>query len=1139
MAIDWDQEGQQAKPPQAAKPKGIDWASEGVAAATPQPESSVAEELPSPWGGSQSYATGEIRSRRFGPATSALEDFVGDVKHGTGVTMLGRGLQKIPGWHGVEGEQPESVTENPLINPLGAVMTGVPEVYTGFSHASDPRNTLKATAQGANESVGGAFKAAAPALVAAGVSGPGTFLPTLAGFGTAQTAGTKGLISAGMDPDEAEALVNMALIAAPGVKEHIGPAGDFLSKHSRPLGRALGYGVAAAEMAHGTTPNPLWLLTASPAATRVEAHGVDALGKGLSYMGRKSLFPHEIIPGGGRPGPAISRADSGRMMNLNREPLRPLVDVNGGKKPATRTPVRATAMPASAQPSYAPGEDFKVTPKPQPSYGPQKPPQAEPPEAPPPVETQPKPKPNGGAGLAPETSGDLPLTNSGKPDIIKDMGKNEASGPDTSKFEGDIWESLAKDQMPPRPPTGDELVDWNTDSGAPARNPSHSPEERLKELYDYFERNDLLDDRAEYGISDFLDAYPDLTEGEAQKLSDMVEYGPEVHGEGPSGGSEDSYLDRRDAAANKYPVELEKIFRDVLRENGVDPGLWESEPKGIGESEYGDYLEEAMSRLLDNHKDEFPPEEPPLVDTGRGGPEPNKPSGEGSPWGGEELTPHPNEPDPLSGGPDLDTFLDLAKGYLKDNGEGRGFGKDDFVGRFPEQYREIAGKAWDMNISGNDKAPLEDIEYPGKLEGPKSPDYYDYMAKMHSPQQLQDMFDRGIISQEDWNEIGKRLPPQQEGGALDEEIYKRKANTVYDSLPRRDLDELADTYTDANALADALGISPKVADKLFDMLQNHLIDIPKSPEEQQRILEGISDHPEGEQPDSLIDIGTLRNMLRDESNSNKGMQQWARDASERPYDPDTEGIPQSLIEESSEIPEAPRGPQERKEDRDLVDTMQRDLENQGKKSEAIQDIKGWVGNKPGYKKTFEKQGGALSKGETLVKPEDLVEGPGFAEDQPWGGTFDKSADQPGGGPGAMKNRNKVEGTSTEFWHGTKLGFLEDILKDGLKPGDIEGGPYGTLAEEDAHQFAQYGPEHWPKGVWPGEEAVEKEPGIILKFKVPAEWAKDLYGDYDLGRRTIPPSMIDLKSSKIRYPNGRTESLETYLKKKSQEKKPKK
>lgn len=832
MPIDWGKETQEpVKPKQSSgvviPEGGIDWeketqvssqnAAEAASAAPKMPEPSNPEGVwgdvnfdeSSPWVQSSAPPMGEIRGRGVGPVTQAFEDLVGDVKHGTGLTMLGRGLQKIPGWHGVEGEQPESVTENPLINPLGAMASGVPEVYTGVAHAMRPENNWKATAQGVNEAIGGGFKAAAPLLIGAGVGNPGTFLPTLTGFGAAQQGGTAGLIKkADMDPDEAEALVNVGLLAAPGAKEHAPEVGDFLSRNSKPIGKAIGYGTALAETAH--TKNPWWLLTGSPSATRMESKAVDALGKGLSYMGRKDLFPHEILPDGGKPGPAIGRASTGRMVNLSREPIRPLVEIPTEKpqaKPAAKPPVRSAAQP---------------------------------------------------------------LTNTGKPDIITNMGDTGKPNEPIPPVQGpaEIPESEKPYVEPQKAQHSDEDVQFAKEIAKGylrRQDPKFGKELFLKQFSS--EDREMASSAYDAAAAEATEGSkePPIDEKGQQAISDAEELispnggfrgetkGPNFYGQG---GDEDAYLDRRGGAANKYPQELESIFRDVLRREGIDPGLWGSDPTEygkVGESEYGDYLEEAMDRLLENHKDEFPgggPEEPPLVDT----------------------------------------------------------------------------------------------------QSPKN-------------------------------------GPQPQGGSGN---ASQSAKNIYDMTPRRDLDQLADEYhNDPNLLADHLGISPKVADELLKLLVEHRAGIPESAEDQQRVLEGISDRPEGEQSQNLVDIDWLRKVLQDESSSNKEAQQRAREASERPFDASREALPWWPEDKSPEGP--PRIFESPREDQELVDTMQRDLEQHGEKSEAIKDIQGWVGNKPGYKKTFEKQGGAISHvGNRLVKPKDLIQGIVSDEDQPWGGIFNRS-----------------------------------------------------------------------------------------------------------------------------------------------------
>jgi len=49
------------------------------------------------------------------------------------------------------------------------------------------------------------------------------------------------------------------------------------------------------------------------------------------------------------------------------------------------------------------------------------------------------------------------------------------------------------------------------------------PDDRVQELFDMFTESDLIDDRREYDVEDFMTAYPDLTRDHTRELQKMIE----------------------------------------------------------------------------------------------------------------------------------------------------------------------------------------------------------------------------------------------------------------------------------------------------------------------------------------------------------------------------------------------------------------------------------------------------------------------------------------------------------------------------------------------------------------------------------------------------------------------------------------
>ena len=921
--------------------------------------------------------------------TGWVRDVGSDLAHGGTTTAPGRLMQTLdPGWHGTEAGEPQMVSD---MMPSALVTTGPTHLASGLGTVLDAKDTHQ-IAQGINEMGRGAM--AATALM--GVANPGTFLPSVVGFGVTQAATTKALVGAGMDPEEAQALTTVVLAAAPGVKEKILPKlGEMISSNAGTLGKTAGYGTAIAETIR--TKNPMWLLTGAPRAIKLATTGFDTLGKGISKVGETPLFPHELVPDQGVPKDAISRADSGRFMNLNREPLRPLVEVTG-KTP--KMPPGGTGTPGPSDMGSGPSAGPQV-----PSNGPKNPVVPGPADVTKPS-TEPAVEDSLGNKLSDYEPGNLvdsryTTENPGESYSISlaDLQKQLSKATDPEEIsqiqEAIKYNQQALDQIGNKPQESSNPID--TDVLKP-----NKPQEQPGFVEQTAKQQDWEEDfEKEHGrppTDQEVDQWIDQSRGVKPKTGDTEEPVPSQQDEfngmfdnweqelakAHMGDAEDAHLDLREQAAEKYSDELDRIIKKILNREGYSVGdlddFEEKLPDGIGESEYEDYVEEAKDRLLDNHKDEFP-----------------------------------------------------------DKGEGVDNWNDDAISHAEEIYESLkeSGKL-DQLISDKDiQAPhdlaielgIEDpevaVELWQKMHPETTPD--DYIGYLNKFADDTAKYDAENPSEDLINSTLSKIP-----GGPEDLVDTSMTHKGFDfNQPPPEEDSIEEEAAGDKLKKDLPNLDLSNKEKLDDAiskLDGLLRSVPKggpfNPEDVQPALESISGEPEPTEPPDekdLIPIEHLRAILDEYDRQNgKNLQK------PNPY---------------------------REEDKaDLVDARM-GLDKDSEKNDAIKLAKSWVGMKPGYKAVFEKNGGGQF-GNFWITPDDLEKGPGFSDTQPWGGAHDRIPEEPGGGPGAMrlpKDQRDLVDTLNKRGEETRAKFKASGTEpEAMTPKDMEElgfTPLGTLKEK--------------------------------------------------------------------------------------------
>ena len=275
--IDWDKVSTSTAP-------SIDWDKVPSQGGDPYPEVGI-------------HPKGDVQ---IGPRSGTgfeqwLEDVQSDVRHGTDLTLPGKAL-KLIGAEGTEkgaGGGPGGVGEM-----MGGELIGPAQVTHGMSVLSRPRTSQTARIRAGNDMLEGAFKSAGPGAALIPGAVPGAAIYGSLGAGARKVASTFGA-----DDDTSELIGNLTSAVAPFSHPAVAKTGEFLQDHAPAIGKAAGYGTAAAGLIK--THNPLDLLLASKPVTKAAEIGTNLLGKGVQAAGETPVTPLVKTP----PGEVIPTTD--------------------------------------------------------------------------------------------------------------------------------------------------------------------------------------------------------------------------------------------------------------------------------------------------------------------------------------------------------------------------------------------------------------------------------------------------------------------------------------------------------------------------------------------------------------------------------------------------------------------------------------------------------------------------------------------------------------------------------------------------------------------------------------------------------------------------------------------------------------
>ncbi len=222
--------------------------------------------------------TATISARQPG-MMSWLEDLQGDIRHGTGMTLPGRVLQKMgaPGIDMGVNEATGEMIGGPAIGPV-KVAHGIGTVFSGHP------------IRGANEALEGVGQTLAPLV---GATNP-EFLPSLVTYGGLQKGVQTGAELAGADPDTAEFIGNASTLGIPLAKAKAKPVGAFIARNAPTIGKVIGTAdaIGAGATAIGTG-HPI---AAIPAAGAAYKYSAPAVMKAARVMGPQLGAMGDAIP---------------------------------------------------------------------------------------------------------------------------------------------------------------------------------------------------------------------------------------------------------------------------------------------------------------------------------------------------------------------------------------------------------------------------------------------------------------------------------------------------------------------------------------------------------------------------------------------------------------------------------------------------------------------------------------------------------------------------------------------------------------------------------------------------------------------------------------------------------------------------
>lgn len=293
-------------------------------------------------------------------AMNWLENFQGDIRHGTGITGPGRFLQHL-GFTGIDTGVPESVGETPF---TGGLLIGPAQIAHGAGNLFGD-STANERVRGFNELTKGAINTfGAPAAAAAPALLP-QVVPSAAVYGTIGTGASKAASELGADPDQAEAVGNAAMIGTPLVKESLGPIGRTTEKYGPSIAKPAAAGAAVYKAI--TTKNPDWLLAGLPGLIDQTGKVVSAVGKGAQAIGDAPLLPHEIMADEPmiQPVPNRVRTTAYETVEPNRELPEDASETSPPRAPGRSMPqVTPKQLPISGEPN--PIEGTHIIPPPGP-----------------------------------------------------------------------------------------------------------------------------------------------------------------------------------------------------------------------------------------------------------------------------------------------------------------------------------------------------------------------------------------------------------------------------------------------------------------------------------------------------------------------------------------------------------------------------------------------------------------------------------------------------------------------------------------------------------------------------------------------------------------------------------------------------